>query len=335
MLTQLNLRNFTAFESLSLPLCQGINIFLGENGTGKTHLLKILYAASEISQGPKSFSQKSIDVFHPLGRNGNRLLHRGPGVKSGSIEVYREGISIKANLNSKTGFTRTDGEQEWKKHPLQSTYIPVKEMLSHSRGFRALYSTRDIPFDDTHADIIDRALISPPRGKPSRDRAALMRILEQSLQGRVSVMEDREEFFLDNLEFALVAEGQRKLALLWRLIQNEMLVKGSTLFWDEPEANMNPSTLSVISQIIVKLQQMGVQIFIATHHLLVMHELSLASRQKKIPIQNHFLLRSKDKKLVVESNSDHAKLSSDPIGLAHQNAFDRELTYRIGLAGDK
>ena len=38
------------------------------------------------------------------------------------------------------------------------------------------------------------------------------------------------------LEFNLVAEGLRKIALLWQLIKNGTLEKGSVLFWDEPEA---------------------------------------------------------------------------------------------------
>lgn len=41
-------------------------------------------------------------------------------------------------------------------------------------------------------------------------------------------------------EFNLVAEGIRKMVLLWQLVKNGTLEKGSVLFWDEPEANINP-----------------------------------------------------------------------------------------------
>ena len=37
--------NFTVFKKLKIEFCSGINILIGENGTGKTHLLKLLYAA--------------------------------------------------------------------------------------------------------------------------------------------------------------------------------------------------------------------------------------------------------------------------------------------------
>lgn len=41
-------------------------------------------------------------------------------------------------------------------------------------------------------------------------------------------------------EFNLVAEGIRKMVLLWQLVKNGTLEKGSVLFWDESEANINP-----------------------------------------------------------------------------------------------
>lgn len=46
----IGLKNFTVFEDLRLDVASSINIFVGENGTGKTHLLKALYAACELSK---------------------------------------------------------------------------------------------------------------------------------------------------------------------------------------------------------------------------------------------------------------------------------------------
>ena len=44
-LTRVKLERFTAFENLDLALSPGINVFVGANGTGKTHLMKVCYAA--------------------------------------------------------------------------------------------------------------------------------------------------------------------------------------------------------------------------------------------------------------------------------------------------
>ena len=50
-LTQLKLENLTAFSTLDLNFSPGINVFIGANSTGKTHLLKTLYTACSITVG--------------------------------------------------------------------------------------------------------------------------------------------------------------------------------------------------------------------------------------------------------------------------------------------
>lgn len=39
-----NIRNCSGFCDITIPFCKGINIFIGENSTGKTRMLNILYA---------------------------------------------------------------------------------------------------------------------------------------------------------------------------------------------------------------------------------------------------------------------------------------------------
>ena len=49
LINEIKLKNFTVFEELNLDISANINIFIGENGTGKTNLLKAIYAACLIS----------------------------------------------------------------------------------------------------------------------------------------------------------------------------------------------------------------------------------------------------------------------------------------------
>ena len=86
--------------------------------------------------------------------------------------------------------------------------------------------------------------------------------------GKVTLQDDR--FYLKpgtqaKLEFNLVAEGLRKIALLWQLIKNGTLEKGSVLFWDEPETNINPKYIPVLAELLIMLEREGVQIFVSTH----------------------------------------------------------------------
>jgi len=43
MIENLELKNFTAFSELNIDFSPKINVVIGENGTGKTHLLKAAY----------------------------------------------------------------------------------------------------------------------------------------------------------------------------------------------------------------------------------------------------------------------------------------------------
>ena len=92
--------------------------------------------------------------------------------------------------------------------------------------------------------------------------------MQKISSGKVTLHNDR--FYLKpgtqaKLEFNLVAEGLRKIALLWQLIKNGTLEKGSVLFWDEPEANINPKYIPVLAELLIMLESEGVQIFISTH----------------------------------------------------------------------
>lgn len=105
----------------------------------------------------------------------------------------------------------------------------------------------NVEFDDTYLDIIAAAKIDISRGVDSAVRKKYLEILQKISNGKVTLQDDR--FYLKpgtqaKLEFNLVAEGLRKIALLWQLIKNGTLEKGSVLFWDEPEANINPNVYS-------------------------------------------------------------------------------------------
>ena len=44
VLESLQIKNFTTFADADLRFAQSLNVIVGENGTGKTHLLKLPYA---------------------------------------------------------------------------------------------------------------------------------------------------------------------------------------------------------------------------------------------------------------------------------------------------
>jgi len=156
--------------------------------------------------------------------------------------------------------------------------------------------------------------ISP--GPDNERRTKYLKRLQTITQGRVKI--ENEEFYLlptgqsqSKLEFQLVAEGLRKIALLWQLIKNGTLEKGSVLFWDEPEANINPQNIPAIVDLLLDLQKDGVQIFIATHDYFLAKYLD-ARKTKENHILYHALYKSNDS-IQYESESDFALLENNSI----------------------
>ena len=334
-LTRIRLERFTAFKHLDLDLSPGINVFIGANGTGKTHLLKVAYAACDITQTKKNFAEKLTSIYLPSGRAIGRLVKRRKGSVRTAIEVWRGSAKLRASFSNhsiKPSSATIRSYNEWLEKPIESVFIPVKEMLSNAPGFRSLYAQRDIHFEEVYADILDRAYRPPLRGAMDKPRKQIMNSLQQAIAGKVVVK--NEEFFLKNtrgnLEFTLLAEGMRKLGLLWLLVQNGTLLNGSVLFWDEPEANLNPKVVGVLVDILLQLQRMGVQIFIATHDYAILKELDIRMK-KGDQARFYALYRSEsDDEITCEVAEEPFHLEHSAISEAFSSLYDRSIERSLG-----
>ncbi len=320
-LTRIKLENFTAFEQLDIELSPGINIFIGENGTGKTHLLKVAYAACDITQTKHSLADKLIRTFLPYEGRLGRLVFRTRGSSRAVAEIHRQGRKVRisfSNYAEEARSAKIRGEKAWVRSPVGSAYVPVKEMLAHAPGFRSLYASREIHFEEIYADIVDRALRPILRDPHTPLRRDLLASIQREMEGKV-ITKNQETFFLKNrqgdLEFTLLAEGMRKLALVWLLIQNGTLTDGSVLFWDEPEANLNPLKIGTLVEILLKLQRIGVQILLATHDYVLLKQFDLLKKDSD-KVRFHSLYRDKgDKKRIRHQTTDNF-LSIDPNAIA-------------------
>ena len=334
-LTRVSLERFTAFKKLDMEFSRGINVFVGDNGTGKTHLMKVCYAACDATKSHISFADKLIDVFLPSGRALGRLVKRQRGSMRAAVEVFSDGRKLRASFSNQATVTKSatiTGAGPWENSPIESVYIPVKEMLANGPGFSSLYSQREIHFEAIYVDILQRAYLPLMRGPMDTQRKRLFTVLQKAIKGQITVKND--EFYLDsrqgNIEFTLLAEGIRKLGLLWVLLRNGVLQNGSVLFWDEPETNLNPRLFGVVIEVLLELQRAGVQIFLATHDYVILKELDL-QQENGDEIVFHSLHRQKQTGEIACSSTD-AFLEIDPNAIADtfDDLYDREVERSLG-----
>lgn len=224
------INHFTLFDSFEMTPCSGINVIIGENGTGKTHLMKFIYAA---------YVNGDMDDYFPD--------HKLSKMEQ---EYKNLGVSFPFTVEMK-----------------HAVFIPAKDMLSHSKGFLSLYDKYVLPFDKISYDIISKSLFPQLRDVPEIGKKLLPK-LENIMGGKVLI--ENEVFFIERkdgakIPFSMESDGIKKFAMLWQLIMNDSITEKMVLFWDEAESNLNEKYIPDMVEIFCELARFDVQIFMTTH----------------------------------------------------------------------
>ena len=288
---KLILNNFMLFENAEIDWGKNINVICGENSTGKTTLLKVMYSVLKpLSKGNKEAINKEMEeqlfvnklqgVFRPDGMKIGRLVSRKQGSNRTDFEVLLDknqkitmgfGNRQENHANIKIDASKFSGMYD-------VIYIPTKEMISTTEHFASLYEEYHIDFEEMYYDLaklLDRPL---SKGPNTNEQNGVLKSFEEIMKGQI-VQRDKK-FYLKvrgegEFEMGLLSDGYRKLAMIVYLILSGSMNKNTILFWDEPETNMNPKTIRPIVQALVALAKMGVQIFVTTHDYFVQQEFNM------------------------------------------------------------
>lgn len=341
MLKSIVLTDFTCFGQAKFEFCAGINVFIGANATGKTHILKLLGASLKAGEGfsigalPNKeraqieISERLVGYFRPekLGR----LVRRKQGRTRSEIQInFLNDKPLRFNFANNAQYIKIDDFNGLPNIP--SLYLPPKEMLTLYEGFIGLYENREVAFDEVYYQLA-KSLNSPPlRGARMSEISNLIKKLEDIFSGKV--IKEGNRFYLQDasgkLEAHLVAEGMRKIASLAYLIINGKLSENTVLFWDEPESNLNPRLIKTVAELLRQLAAGGVQIFIATHDFLLTHYLSLYSEVGQEPIADlriFSLERDEESGTIIESGKLLGEIQSNLILDEFASYFDAEQNY--------
>lgn len=306
MITKIGIHNFGPLTKVEWNNIPRINLILGSNGAGKTFLLKSLYTAmrtlEEYKRGnsPRSAAQILLDKLYwtfQVGKIGN-LVSRGS----------KENLSFKCQVDEHElsySFSRGSSKQIKVAKDFvgpktsNSIFIPSREILSlQPIILESRYIERKFGFDDAYSDLA-RALEQPPHlvkspcaylGKVSTqtELAELRKKIDVILGGRMEyeVMEGVWLFRGGKGIFPIdaISEGARKIATLGILIDNHYLNRQSTVFIENPESSLHPSTLIDFLDIVYELSKQGIQIFLTSHSYFVIKKLYLISQKNNISI---------------------------------------------------
>ena len=278
----INLKNFTLFKENYLEFSAGLNIIIGENGTGKTQLIKLLYALIDSNNKMVTDSEnylfkieKKIEsIFYTNIKN---LIRKKESESSINLDFDKYNFSFSFKDNDMSSYSITA-----KTHNKKALFIPAKEMLSFYTGFRSIYNQTS--FDETFYDLANSLGKLVPKNRVLEIfEENILEDLEKILGGKIILEQDR--FYLlekdgNKRDITLVAEGVRKLGTIFHLLANGTIEKGSVVFWDEPESNLNPKFIRYVAKILLELEKAGIQIFIATHSLFMVKEIEILRKKE-------------------------------------------------------
>jgi hypothetical protein len=310
----MDIRNLTVFSEAELHFGRDLNVFVGENGTGKSHLLKVAYSvlAASWEEGQKRdagsptkavlqprLAEKLVNVFRPeaLGRLAKRKQGRERCDVSLQFYQKKHDISFGFSTNSKSEVSVDLLPDQWVASP--SAFLPTRELLTIYPNFISFYEGHYLEFEETWRDTC--VLLGRPlqRGPKAGRIQELLMPLEEAMHGSIELDRNGRFYLISRagrMEMPLVAEGLRKLGMLARLIANGALLSNGCLFWDEPETNLNPRVIKSIARSIFDLSKCGIQVFIATHNLFLLREIEiiLASGEYKGSSARFFGLHLED-----------------------------------------
>ena len=350
MIKSLKLKNFTAFTNLEMNFSPGINVIIGENGTGKTQLLKAAYAVypeqkklfdMNYEERNEMLTLRIMQLYLPLDDKLGKLHHNGAKERAVieiqfhddsefSFSFYNNSRKVKVSDNS---VNKTNSEN--------AVFIPTKEVLSFMWGFTSLYEKYGLTFDQTYKDIC--VMLDLPKLRndiiSEKSRWAIEEIKKVCGGEFIFSGGGKVDFKSGNIEYSAnsTAEGFRKLGMLSRLLETGSIQPGKSgpLFWDEPGANLNPKLMKMLVQVLLELSRNGQQIILATHDYVMLKWFDLLmDKEKGDQVLYHSLYRDPDStEIKIHSTNDYLELSPNSIDDAFGDIIDDEISKGMGDLG--
>ena len=305
MIKELKISNFTRFPEAKFRFGGGLNLFIGENGTGKSQILKLAYSLTSVlaenemalAAPTQDFLERAIAlklrrVFRPdkLGRLVLRKQGRNRSSVSCNFGRNSPSLDFQFSTNSDSRVTVPRFPGNWIKEP--PVFIPTRELMSIYPNFVSIYDTTEgLEIDSTWRDTCLLLGALEKRGPKEAVIKEFLQPLEEAMGGSIE-LDKGGRFYLklpgEKIEMHLVAEGLRKLAMIARLIATGSLLDKGYLFWDEPESNLNPKIVKQVASTIVSLARNGIQVFVATHSLFLMREIHILLKQSILALDARF-----------------------------------------------
>ncbi|NNJ84758.1 MAG: ATP-binding protein [Gammaproteobacteria bacterium] len=298
MLSKAKLQNFGPLKQLEWSNLGKINLVIGDNGCGKTFLLKVLYSAmrtleeyrrgdDELKSASEILAEKLYWTFQ-ADRIGELVTKGADRPLSCEILVDDRQFSYRFGKDTTKQITQLENHVEPRKDS-NSIFLPAKEVLSLQPVIlKSREQDKSFGFDDTYLDLARALRDTPKGGRNYAEFAQSRKRLDDIIGGKVEYDEvsGRWQFKRGNQKFPMgvTSEGVKKIAILDTLLGNRYLDPNSIVFIDEPESALHPKAVYKLLDIVALLAERGIQFFLASHSYFVVGKLFLLAQKSGLSI---------------------------------------------------
>ena len=330
MIKSFEITKYRQFESAKFDNFSNINLFIGENDTGKTTILKFLYANCSELREIVDNGEKDISVYSYLNRIPNKdiIMDILSSNNNYNIDFNLPNKIIRLGLksyymhhfdcvicNSKNEIITSKENVNDFNYDYKALFIPAKEILSIMNSIAYLKSKGISDFDDSYNDIVFEILT-----QKNVDEANFLEVFKNKSKydfynGKVKMLNNgnKKVVYYRNdgevYDINFVAEGIKKLGIFPILHNTGNLTKKTVLFIDEPENSLHPKLVREFMRFLVDISKDKVQIFMASHNSFVLNQLSNIAEIDNYPINVYFFLKDKENinKVNIEGPFDLSK----------------------------
>lgn len=296
MLEKIKFKNFGPLKSLDWGNLNNINLIIGNNGCGKTFLLKALYSSirtleaykrgAEQRNAAEILADKLYWTFQT--QKIGDLVSKGAN-NSLSFQLYENNKLFCYEYGKDTTRKISSLENHTPARDSHSIFLPAKEVLSlHSIILASREQDALFGFDDTYLDLARALLYLPRQGKNYAHFAQSRKQLKALLDGQIVFDDKNKQWYFkkgrQKFSIGSTAEGIKKIAILDTLLGNRYLSTQSIIFIDELESALHPDAIFKLLDIISLLAKSGIQFFISSHSYFVIKKLYLIAQQQHLSI---------------------------------------------------
>lgn len=304
---KLKLKNIGKIESANINI-EGITVIAGLNCTGKSTINHTLFAAL---QSLGDILQQSVLQIFLDALNGHITNIRN--TKNGKVELKTENSEIIIHFSN------------------ENELLEVKR--EHESPHKVIY------IDDTFKNLRLMLLLAhltnsePPNANLKDELHLIYEKIDNVLDSKVSLFktDKNDKSGTSELPLDSLSSGMKVFYLIKSLIDNEIIIKNSTLIIDEPEAHLHPNLQITLAEIIVLLQKkMKLHILTNTYSPYFLRAIEVFSKKYNIEDTTKYYLSYNDGdnskvKDVTLNTSEIYKELSDPLQRLENENYREEI----------